>query len=97
MTDIYDELKVHFSNDRDVKVLSGRGAQGIKQDKKLIVMFMKGEIIVKLPANRVSEIIASGEGESYDPGTGKPMKNWVLIPGTHRNLWIKFCEEAKNY
>ena len=66
MTDIYEEIKAHFSNDRDVTVLTGRGAQGIKQGKKLIVMFMKGEIIVKLPANRVSEIIASGEGESYE-------------------------------
>ena len=97
MTDIYEELKTHFSKDRDVTVLSGRGAQGIKQGKKLIVMFMKGEIIVKLPANRVSEIITSGEGEAYDPGTGKPMKNWVLIPETRKDLWIKYCEEAKNY
>jgi hypothetical protein len=49
MTDIYEEIKTHFSTDKDVTVLSGRGAQGIKLDKKLIVMFMKGNLLVKLP------------------------------------------------
>ena len=97
MTDIYEEIKDHFSSDRDVTVLRGRGAQGIKLGKKLIVMFMKGDLIVKLPEERVSEIIASGDGEPYDPGTGKPMKNWVLITETRRELWIKYSEEAKQY
>lgn len=97
MTDIYEEIKTHFSTDRDVTVLSGRGAKGIKQGKKLIVMFMKGDLIVKLPKERVVEIVASGEGKPFDPGTGKPMKNWVLIPETRKDLWIKYSEEAKSY
>jgi hypothetical protein len=97
MADSYGEIKDHFSKDPDVTVLSGRGAQGIKLGKKLIVMFLKGDLLVKLPEKRVLEIIASGEGEPYDPGTGKPMKNWVLIPETQRDLWIGYSEEAKQY
>jgi hypothetical protein len=96
MTDVYEEVKTHFSRENDVIVLSGRGAQGIKRGGKLFVMFMKGDIIVKLPAERVTEIISMGEGASYDPGTGKPMKNWVLIPVSRKDLWIKYIEEAKN-
>ena len=97
MADIYEEIKTHFSTDNDVTVLSGRGAQGIKLGKKLIVMFLKGNLLVKLPEERVSEIIAAGDGEPYDPGTGKPMKNWVLVTETRRDLWIKISEEAKQY
>jgi hypothetical protein len=95
MSDVYEGIKTHFSGDEDVTVLSGRGAQGIKLGKKLVVMFMKGDLMVKLPERRVSEIIVSGEGESFDPGTGKPMKSWVLIPKTRKDLWIKYGEEAK--
>lgn len=97
MTDVYEEIKTHFSRDKAVTVLSGRGAQGVKLGKKLIVMFMKGDIIVKLPPERVSKIIASGEGQPFDPGTGKPMKKWVLISKTRKDLWIKYSEEAMNY
>jgi hypothetical protein len=97
MTDVYSDVKTHFSHDNDVIVLSGRGAQGIKRGGKLFVMFMKGDIIVKLPAERVTELVSLGEGLSYDPGTGKPMKNWVLIPVSRKESWIKYIEEAKNH
>ena len=69
----------------------------IKLGKKVIFMFLKVNLLVKLPEERISEIIAAGDGEPYDPGTGKPMKNWVLITETRRELWIKYSEEAKQY
>ena len=96
MADVYEELKNHFSNMEDVTVLSGSGAQGIKRDGKMFVMFLKGNILVKVPPKRVSEIIASGDGQAYDPGTGKPMKNRVLIPQAKKDLWIKYSTEANN-
>jgi hypothetical protein len=94
--DIYKEVKAHFALDKDVVVLSGSGAQGIKYEKKLFAMFTKGDLLIRLPPNRVIEVIASGDGLPYDPGTGKPMKNMVLIPVSKKDLWIKFCEEAKS-
>jgi len=96
MADVYQELKTHFSSVDDVTVLSGSGAQGIKRDGKLFVMFMKGNILVKFPPKRVTEIITSGDGLAYDPGTGKPMKNWVLIQQAKKDLWIKYSVEANN-
>jgi hypothetical protein len=42
-------------------------------------------------------MISMGEGESYDPGTGKPMKNWVLIPVSRKDSGIKYSEEAKKH
>ena len=97
MAEVYEEIKEHFSTDGDVVVLSGRGAQGIKRGKKLFVMFLKGDLLVKLPAERVAEIVASGDGLAYDPGTGKPMRNAVLIPASRKDLWIGYAKEAKQY
>jgi len=45
-TDVYKELKEHFENDDRVIVNSGKGAQGIKVGKKMIIMFYKGDITV---------------------------------------------------
>jgi hypothetical protein len=95
--DVYQEVKTHFALDKDVEVLSGSGAQGIKYGKKLFAMFTKGDLLIRLPPDRVSEVVASGDGLPYDPGTGKPMKKMVLIPVSKKDLWIEYCEEAKSH
>lgn len=97
MSDVYADVKAHFADDLDVEVLKGRGAQGIKRGGKLFVMFMKGDLVVKLPEHRVNEIIDNGDGVPFDPGTGKPMKNRVLIPARNNDTWIKYSLEAKKY
>jgi DNA repair photolyase len=33
----------------------------------------------------------------HDPGTGKSMKNWVIIPETKKGSWSTNCEEANTY
>lgn len=96
MSDVYAEIKAHFDKDPEVEVLKGRGAQGIKKGGKLFVMFMKGNLVVTLPEYRVKEVIETGDGEPFDPGTGKPMKNRVLIPATKSDTWIKYATESKN-
>ena len=93
--DIYTEIKDHFAKVPEVLVLSGTGAQGIKYGKKLFVMFIKGEIALRLPPERVTELIETGEGKPFDPGTGKPMKNWIIIPASKKDTWITLSEEAQ--
>ena len=75
-------VRAHFAGSDTANVNSGTGAQGIKHGSKMFVMFHKGQLLVQLPPERVAELIASGEGLAHDPGTGKPMKNRVLIPDT---------------
>ena len=93
--DVFLEVKEYFGNVEDVVVSSGSGAQGLKYNKKMFAMFYKGGLIVKLSKDRVDQLIASGDGESHDPGTGKPMKDRVLIPFTTKDSWIAYCNESK--
>jgi hypothetical protein len=93
----YVEIRNHFSKISEVTVLSGSGAQGMKIGKKMFAFFTKGHIMLKLSQERVTELIDSGEGLSYDPGTGKTMKNMVIIPVSNKKSWIKYCEESLNY
>lgn len=97
MDDPYLEVKAHFAKVDDVTVNSGRGSQGMKLGKKMFVMFYKGDILVKLPPERISELVASGDGQAFDPGTGTPMPDRVLIPASRRDLWIPLCEESRQY
>lgn len=96
-TDPYAELKLYFSKDKDVVVNSGKGAQGIKYNGKMFIMFYKGDLVVKLAPTRIKELISKNIGEPFDPGTGKPMKNRILIKFSKKDHWIKISEESKKF
>jgi len=97
MSDVYAELKTHFSEIDKVVVNAGKGAQGIKYNGKMFAMFYKGDLTLKFSPTRVLELIETGEGLPHDPGTGKPMKDRVLIPATKQNSWVRLTEESLEY
>lgn len=43
------------------------------------------------------ELIAENIGDRFDPGTGKPMKDRVLLKASKKAQWIKISQEAKKY
>ena len=46
-------------------------------------MFVRGQLVVKLPRPRVDELVAGGHGERFDANKGTPMKEWFsLDPGS---------------
>ena len=94
MTDPYASVKAHFKKVAGVTVNAGRGSQGLKVGKKMFAMFFRGDLLLTLPPERVEALIAGGRGLPYDPGTGKVMKNRLLIPAAKKRAWIKLCEEA---
>ncbi len=97
MREVYLDLIAHFSTHPDVETPGPKGAQGLKYGGKMFAMFYKGNLTVKLSPDRVQAIIDSGDGEPHDPGTGKPMKDRVLIPAGNKNRWIEYCEESVAY
>jgi hypothetical protein len=56
-----------------------------------------GGIIVHLSPDRVTELIANGKVDPYDPVTGKAMKDWVLLLFGTEDKWIKYCLESREY
>ncbi len=101
----FAQIKHHFSSFEDVVVSGPRGAQGIKYKGKMFVMFYKGKpeegksggIVVQLSPGRVTELIELGEVEPFDPGTGKFMKDRVLLPFGTEDKWIKYAQESREY
>lgn len=92
MTNIYDAIKDHFRDHPNVEIAEGKGAQGLKHNGKMFVMFYKGDITVKLKPETVTRLINEGVGLPHDPGTGKPMKDRMLVPSGQMDQWIQLCE-----
>ena len=91
--EFWSKLKAHFLKLGDVQ----KQGESLKIKKKMFVMLNKGNYVVKLPKERVEELISSGEGLPYDPGNGKIMKEWVIIPKEHSDKWIDYASEGKRF
>jgi hypothetical protein len=89
----WSKIKTHFLDMGDVQ----KQGESLKTKKKMFAMFTKGNYVVKLPKERVQELLTSGEGLPYDPGNGKIMKEWVIIPLETADKWIDYASEAKKF
>jgi len=45
-----------------------------------------GDLVVKLPAERVLQLIDSGSGQPFAPA-GKVFKEWLAVPAGHEEGW----------
>ena len=52
-----------------------------------------GHLVVKLPRERVSELVDEGQGEPFAPA-GKVFGEWVSIAPGDRELWRTLLAEA---
>ena len=73
------------------------GALGAKVGDKYFAMLYKGQLVVKLPAERVAALVASGDGRYFDPGHGRLMKEWIAFAPALARRWGRLAEEAKSF
>lgn len=55
-----------------------------------------GDLIVKLPASRVDELIEAGVGGSFAPN-GRRFKEWTVIAERDEDLWAGLAQEACDF
>ncbi len=72
----------------------GFGKNGLKtKSGKLFALFTQGTLVVKLPNERVADLVASGVGEQFDPGHGRLMKGWLTVTRAKAS-WADLAKEA---
>ncbi len=73
------------------------GSEGLKAGKSVFVMEVKGKLVVKLSAERAAELREAGLAEAFDPGHGRPMRQWVAIDPRSKVDWLKLSREALDF
>ena len=58
---------------------SGFGRGALRYRRKIFAMFVRGQLVIKLPGRRVDELVAGGHGERFDANKGTPIKEWFSL------------------
>jgi len=86
-----------FAGERRVTSGTMMASLGLKVGGKIFAMLVRGDLVVKLPRERVSELVDAGIGQQFDPRRdGRLMKEWVVLAGNDPP-WVEVAREAYEF
>ena len=92
---LFERIAAGLRQDRAVTESRMFDARVLKVNAKVFAMLVKGALVIKLPPERVTRLLAEGRGQAFDPGHGRIMKAWISIPQDRRGTWGALAEEAR--
>ena len=57
----------------------------------------RGELVLKLPAARCTELVEEGVARRFDKGDGRPLREWVAVPEARADRWEELAREARAF
>jgi hypothetical protein len=76
---------------------SGFGRSALRYHGKIFAMFVRGQLVVKLPERRVDELVGAGNGTRFDANKGTPMREWFAVGPMCPVPWAKLAAEALDF
>jgi hypothetical protein len=72
-------------------------SSGLKTGGKFFGFVARGELVVKLPAQRVDELVTSGDGLPFDAGKVRPMREWVRLRPADEAACAAHLRDAREF
>ena len=96
--DLYDELTDDLLYDPAIGRATMMGYPCVRLAGKFLASYddESSRLVVKLPRDRVLELIETGTGEPFAPA-GKVFREWVSIATVDRSLWQRLLAEAVGF
>ena len=70
---------------------------GLHHETRYFALLNDGRLVLKLPADRVAELVAAGEGDRFEPGPGRVMREWITLADAGVDGWPGLADEALAY
>lgn len=64
----------------------GFGSEALTVDGSIFAMQVRDDVVLKLPAARVTELVAAGTCAPFANGRGSPMRQWAAVTDPSRDL-----------
>ena len=72
----------------------GFGRTALRSHGRIFAMFVRGQLVLKLPKKRVDELVEGGHGVRFDANKGTPMKEWLALSTGSELGWPDLAREA---
>ena len=96
--ELYDELTDDLLYDPTVGRSTMMGFPCVRRAGRFFASFdARAEaMVVKLPRERVAELVESGVGDPFAPN-GRVFREWVSLPEADRDRWRRILAEALDF
>jgi TfoX/Sxy family transcriptional regulator of competence genes len=71
------------------------GSEGLRTGRKFFAIWWHGQLVVKLPTDRLRELVEAGDGQPFEPMEGRRMNGWILLADSAD--WSQLVEEAGSF
>jgi hypothetical protein len=98
--DRYEDLVAELVGIPGVSPPRGRGGFGrtaLRFQGKIFAMLVRGQLVLKLPADRVDALTQAGEGIRFDANKGTPMREWLSLDPDSGRAWLPLACEALDF
>jgi hypothetical protein len=65
--------------DGDVTPGSMFGCRGLRTGRRFFAIWWEQQLVVKLPADRLQELVGSGRAVPFEPMDGRRMNGWAVL------------------
>jgi hypothetical protein len=72
----------------------GFGRSALRFHGKIFAMLVRGHLVLKLPSDRVTGLVRSGDGVPFDANKGTPMRGWLSLDPNSGLDWHALALEA---
>jgi hypothetical protein len=94
---VFDAIAAELLPEPDVEEGTGFGTNpGLRTGGRIFAILHDGELVVKLPAERCSELAAAGEARAFQIGT-RTMREWICVAEVDPRQWRALAHEAREY
>jgi TfoX/Sxy family transcriptional regulator of competence genes len=71
------------------------GSRGLRTGKKFFAIWWHEQLVLKLPADRLAELVGAGTATPFEPMAGRPMNGWVVVDASAD--WPPLVQQAQAF
>jgi len=95
--EIYDQVAAELAASSPTTLGKMFGMPCLKIGAKTYAGFHNDSMVFKLSGAAHAGALALSGAHLFDPGMGRPMKEWVVVPSEHAERWPEIGRQALAY